>query len=32
VDMGGVPYSITEEFVSVYRLHSLIPGESTTSL
>jgi Animal haem peroxidase len=26
VDQDGVPYSITEEFVSVYRLHSLIPG------
>lgn len=26
VDQDGVPFSITEEFVSVYRLHSLIPG------
>ncbi|KAF5005222.1 hypothetical protein FDECE_8343 [Fusarium decemcellulare] len=25
VDHDGVPYSLTEEFVSVYRLHSLIP-------
>ena len=23
----GVPYSITEEFVSVYRMHSLVPDE-----
>jgi len=28
VYQDGVPYSITEEFVSVYRLHSLIPGMS----
>ena len=27
VDHDGVPYSLTEEFVSVYRMHSLIPGE-----
>lgn len=26
-DQDGVPYSLTEEFVSVYRMHSLIPGE-----
>ena len=25
VDQQGVPYSLTEEFVSVYRMHSLIP-------
>ncbi len=25
----GVPYAITEEFVSVYRMHSLIPDEVT---
>jgi hypothetical protein len=25
-DQDNVPYSITEEFVAVYRLHSLIPG------
>lgn len=29
VDHQGVPYSLTEEFVSVYRMHSLIPGKST---
>lgn len=23
----GVPYSLTEEFVSVYRVHSLLPDE-----
>ena len=23
----GVPYSLTEEFVSVYRMHSLLPDE-----
>lgn len=23
----GVPYSLTEEFVSVYRMHSLVPGK-----
>jgi hypothetical protein len=28
VDQDNVPYSITEEFVAVYRLHSLIPGTS----
>jgi Animal haem peroxidase len=26
-DHNGVPYSLTEEFVAVYRLHSLIPDE-----
>lgn len=26
----GVPYSLTEEFVSVYRMHSLVPGKSST--
>src|SRR5436189_869561 len=26
VDQNDVPYSLTEEFVAVYRLHSLIPG------
>jgi hypothetical protein len=26
VNHFGVPYAITEEFVSVYRMHSLIPG------
>jgi hypothetical protein len=25
VDLHGVPYSLTEEFISVYRLHPLIP-------
>lgn len=25
VDQQGVPYSLTEDFVSVYRMHSLIP-------
>lgn len=25
----GVPYSLTEEFVSVYRMHSLVPGKSS---
>ncbi|KAK3673080.1 hypothetical protein LTR78_006920 [Recurvomyces mirabilis] len=25
VDQDGVPYSLTEEFVSVYRMHTLIP-------
>jgi hypothetical protein len=28
-DHFGVPYSITEEFVSVYRMHPLIPDEFT---
>lgn len=28
VDNDGVPYSLTEEFVSVYRMHPLIPGMS----
>lgn len=27
-DQDGVPYSLTEEFVSVYRMHPLIPGKS----
>ncbi|KAK8071803.1 hypothetical protein PG996_005151 [Apiospora saccharicola] len=27
VDHDGVPYSLTEEFVSVYRMHSLIPDD-----
>lgn len=27
VDDHGVPYSLTEEFVSVYRMHPLIPDE-----
>lgn len=27
VDQDGVPYSLTEEFVSVYRMHPLIPGK-----
>lgn len=27
VDHDGVPYSLTEEFVSVYRMHSLITGK-----
>jgi len=26
-DQDGVPYSLTEEFTSVYRMHSLIPGK-----
>jgi len=28
-DQDGVPYSLTEEFTSVYRMHSLIPGNSS---
>jgi hypothetical protein len=28
-NQDGVPYSLTEEFVSVYRMHSLIPGKSS---
>ena len=28
-DHHGVPYSLTEEFVAVYRMHSLIPDEFT---
>lgn len=28
-DHFGVPYAITEEFVSVYRMHSLVPDEHT---
>ncbi|KAK4155726.1 alpha-dioxygenase 2 [Chaetomidium leptoderma] len=28
-EQDGVPYSLTEEFVSVYRMHSLIPDEIT---
>lgn len=31
VDMASVPFSLTEEFVSVYRLHPLIPGTSYIS-
>ncbi|KAI9054270.1 hypothetical protein LZ554_001438 [Drepanopeziza brunnea f. sp. 'monogermtubi'] len=27
VDQFGVPYSLTEEFVSVYRMHALIPDD-----
>lgn len=27
-ELFGVPYSLTEEFVSVYRMHPLIPGKS----
>lgn len=27
VDQNNVPFSLTEEFVSVYRLHPLIPGK-----
>jgi hypothetical protein len=27
VDQDNVPYSLTEEFVSVYRMHPLIPGK-----
>jgi hypothetical protein len=27
VDQQGVPYSLTEEFVSVYRMHSLVPDK-----
>lgn len=30
-DQDGVPYSLTEEFVSVYRMHTLIPGKSLQS-
>jgi hypothetical protein len=26
-NQNGVPYSLTEEFTSVYRMHSLIPGK-----
>jgi hypothetical protein len=26
VNHDGIPYTLTEEFVSVYRMHSLIPG------
>ncbi len=29
VDNDGVPYSLTEEFVSVYRMHTLIPGNTS---
>jgi hypothetical protein len=32
VDHDGVPYSLTEEFVSVYRMHSLIPGKHNNML
>ena len=28
-DHHGVPYSLTEEFVAVYRMHPLIPDEFT---
>jgi Animal haem peroxidase len=28
VDHAGTPYTLTEEFVSVYRMHSLLPGKS----
>jgi len=28
-DQDGVPYSLTEEFASVYRMHSLIPGNGS---
>jgi len=31
VDHHGIPYSLTEEFVSVYRMHSLIPGKPVSS-
>jgi hypothetical protein len=27
-DQDGVPYSLTEEFTSVYRMHSLLPGKN----
>ncbi|KAH9219924.1 heme peroxidase [Leptodontidium sp. 2 PMI_412] len=27
IDQFGVPYSLTEEFVSVYRMHSLVPDD-----
>lgn len=27
VEHDGAPYSMTEEFVSVYRMHSLVPGK-----
>ena len=30
-NLHGVPYSLTEEFVSVYRLHSLLPESLTIS-
>lgn len=29
-EQDGVPYSLTEEFVSVYRMHSLVPGKFST--
>lgn len=29
VDHDSIPYSLTEEFVSVYRMHSLIPGKAS---
>lgn len=32
VNVHGVPYTLTEEFVSVYRLHPLIPGKPILSL
>jgi hypothetical protein len=28
-DHGGVPFSLTEEFVSVYRMHTLMPDDFT---
>jgi len=28
VDQDGTPFSLTEEFVSVYRMHALMPGMS----
>lgn len=31
VDYHNVPFSLTEEFVSVYRLHPLIPGDSDSN-
>jgi hypothetical protein len=30
VQHDDVPFSLTEEFVSVYRMHSLIPGKSSS--
>jgi len=27
-DQDGVPYYLTEEFTSVYRMHSLLPGKN----
>jgi hypothetical protein len=31
-DHNGVPYSLTEEFTSVYRMHSLLPGKKLQSI